>query len=501
MLKSLKTFRRTLAVAGAATLASGAFAFTAFDAKILIERAINSPTMTVKYDGANVALVELRINGESFATRPASTANSKGEANFTVTITDLKDGENEVEVRLYDKTGKVISSQKQVMLTDQSNKGPVYLTGPKQGATVNGPVTIKLGFGQELKNSFVSFFIDGDHKSFTNTPPFEYVWDTQKEANGWHTVEAWVVDESTNTFKTKPVRVFVNNAGGRTERTGLGSGEGVVTKVGAKAGIEEVGGELKSPAGSKTQKAPSEVTGLATPSVPVIKTNVVSTKAVTTNSTKAVTTKTVPSQSSNSTTSVASKTSVSIDLVKKSPASSLEISVAQTRVPASNKTISMGNQDMTPTGLRVAGGSVLSKAPNFAAEAAKKVISVSKGTRFAGVRTFSVLLNGQYVEFDVAPRVDEGVPMTPFRHLIEKAGGVVGFNNGLKVVDASADGKSIWLKVGDANAKINGSSFALELAPYIDHGRTIVPLSFMKDALGVDIQFDPSTGHVLISKK
>ena len=477
MLKSLKTFRRTLAVAGAATLASGAFAFTAFDAKILIERAINSPTMTVKYDGANVALVELRINGESFATRPASTANSKGEANFTVTITDLKDGENEVEVRLYDKTGKVISSQKQVMLTDQSNKGPVYLTGPKQGATVNGPVTIKLGFGQELKNSFVSFFIDGDHKSFTNTPPFEYVWDTQKEANGWHTVEAWVVDESTNTFKTKPVRVFVNNAGGRTERTGLGSGEGVVTKVGAKAGIEEIGGELKSPAGSKTQKSPSEVTGLATPSVPGVKSTVVSTKAVT------------------------PKASVSIDLVKKSPASSLETSVAQARVPASSKTISMGNQDMTPTGLRVAGGSVLSTAPNFAAEAAKKVISVSKGTRLAGVKTFSVLLNGQYVEFDVAPRVDEGVPMTPFRHLIEKAGGVVGFNNGLKVVDASADGKSIWLKVGDANAKINGSSFALELAPYIDHGRTIVPLSFMKDALGVDIQFDPSTGHVLISKK
>ena len=477
MLKSLKTFRRTLAVAGAATLASGAFAFTAFDAKILIERAINSPTMTVKYDGANVALVELRINGESFATRPASTANSKGEANFTVTITDLKDGENEVEVRLYDKTGKVISSQKQVMLTDQSNKGPVYLTGPKQGATVNGPVTIKLGFGQELKNSFVSFFIDGDHKSFTNTPPFEYVWDTQKEANGWHTVEAWVVDESTNTFKTKPVRVFVNNAGGRTERTGLGSGEGVVTKVGAKAGIEEIGGELKSTAGSKTQKSPSEVTGLATPSVSGVKSTVVSTKAVT------------------------PKASVSIDLVKKSPASSLETSVAQARVPASSKTISMGNQDMTPTGLRVAGGSVLSTAPNFAAEAAKKVISVSKGTRLAGVKTFSVLLNGQYVEFDVAPRVDEGVPMTPFRHLIEKAGGVVGFNNGLKVVDASADGKSIWLKVGDANAKINGSSFALELAPYIDHGRTIVPLSFMKDALGVDIQFDPSTGHVLISKK
>jgi hypothetical protein len=112
-----------------------------------------------------------------------------------------------------------------------------------------------------------------------------------------------------------------------------------------------------------------------------------------------------------------------------------------------------------------------------------------------------VLYNGRFVEFDVQPRVDEGIPMTPFRHLIEKSGGMVEWLKSAKEVNASADGQKIWFKVGDANAKVNDQSFKLEMAPYIDRGRTIIPLSFMRDALKVEIDFDPSTGHVLITKK
>lgn len=491
MLKSFTSIRRSLAIAGAAALASGSFAFTAFDAQILIERAVNSPTMTVKYDGANVSLVELRINGESFATRAVSSNDSKGEATFTVTVTDLKDGENEVEVRLYDKTGKVISSQKQTILTDQSNRGPVYLTGPKQGATVNGPVSIKLGFGKEMKNIFVSFFIDGDHKSFTNTPPFEYLWDTQKESNGWHTVEAWVVDESTNTYKTKQVRVFVNNTSGRTVRKGLGTGEPTVAKTPAKANIVEppvAAPTTKVTTTAKATKAGNEAT-LSAPSVP--KTN----KA--TEPTKVANSKVTKTTVASGTTKVATSKVVS----KKTLANIETPSSTVSRVATTNGSTPMSNQDMTPTGLRLAGGSSLIGSKDYALETAKRLLSVGKGTRLHGVKTFSVLLNGQYVEFDVAPRVDEGIPMTPFRHLIEKSGGNVDFIKGAKVVNASADGKKIWLKVGDATAKINGNPFALELAPYIDRGRTIVPLSFMKDALGVEIEFDASTGHVLITKK
>jgi hypothetical protein len=162
----------------------------------------------------------------------------------------------------------------------------------------------------------------------------------------------------------------------------------------------------------------------------------------------------------------------------------------------------MGNQDMTPTGTRVANVKFsATTVPNFAMESAKKALNIERGTRLNGVTSFNVLLNGQYVEFDVQPRVDEGIPMTPFRHLLEKAGGKVEWLKVDKAVNAVTDGKKIWFKVGDSTARINDLPFSLELAPYIDRGRTIVPLSFMKDALDVNIQFDPATGHVLITKK
>lgn len=480
MVNRFTKIKRTMALAGAAALSAGSFAF-AFDAEILIQRALNSPTLTVKYDGANASLVELRINGESFATRAVASKETKGTVEFTVTVTDLKDGDNEVEIRLYDKTGKVLSSQKQNISTDQGNKGPVYITGPKQGETVKGPVEIKIGFGKELKNAFVSFFIDGDHKDIKNTPPYNYVWDTQKESNGWHTVEAWVVDELTNTYKSKQVRVFVNNPGGRTNRTGLGGGEAVVSKGTSIATIEDTNVKIK---GSEMAVAATTApVGVSTPKVSAVKV----TEAKTLPVVKTTVNATAPAAATSKLQPTTTKVSPKID-----------DKVANLKSPVVDGGIPMGNLNMVPTGARVARPYGL---PNFAAEAATKVLSIDKGFRMEGVNTFSVLYNGRFVEFDVQPRVDEGIPMTPFRHLIEKAGGMVEWLKSAKEVNASADGLKIWFKVGDANAKVNDQAFKLEMAPYIDRGRTIVPLTFMRDALKVNIDFDPSTGHVLITKQ
>jgi Copper amine oxidase N-terminal domain len=468
------SIKRTMALAGVAALSAGSFAFM-LDTNIVIERALNSPTLTVKYDGASASLVELRVNGESLATKAVSATANKGEISFTLAVSDLKDGDNDVEIRLYDKTGKVVGTQKQKMVTDQNNKGPVYITGPKQGANVSGITEIKLGFGKELKNVWVSFFVDGDHKDITNTPPYVYAWDTQRESNGWHTVEAWAVDPDSNTYKSKQVRVFVNNPGGRTERHTIEPAEPAKPAPVAKV-------EPKNPA------KPTEV--LAPTKEPVKPPKVVNT---TVNTVKPV----EPS------------------VAKSNIAATVSAKISKLAANTVIKPLAMGNQDMTPTGTRVAGAKPVTtptpkvaskptfgtKVPNYAYEAAGKAVSIETGTRLKGVTSFNVLLNGSYVEFDVQPRVDNGIPMTPFRHLMEKSGGKVKWLNNEKSVSALSDGKDIWFKVGDSTAKINNLPFTLELAPYIDRGRTIVPLSFMKDALDVNIQFDPATGHVLITKK
>ncbi len=147
-----------------------------------------------------------------------------GETNFNVSLSDLKDGDNEVEVRLFDRTGKLVGSDKTNISTDQSNRGPVYLSSPKVGATLVGPAEIKLSFDHPMKNAYASFFVDSNFKSMSNYPPYSYIWDTTRETNGWHEVEAWAIDESSTTFKTKKTRVFIHNpTGSRTERVGVNS--------------------------------------------------------------------------------------------------------------------------------------------------------------------------------------------------------------------------------------------------------------------------------------
>jgi len=472
-------FRRTCMVAGVLAIASiGSAGF--WDASIKIDRPTNSPTLTVKYDGAYAALIELRVNGQSVSTRSLDEAANKGETNFTLTLSDLREGDNEIEIRLFDKTGKLLSTQKSTIATEVADKGPVYLMGVKQGQSVQGAVEVKVGFGREFKSTYVSFFVDNNFKRLSNYPPFDYVWDTSKEANGWHELEAWVVDETTTTFKSKKIRVFVNNPNGRTERQGLGAeytpaGTNGKTTADNAAGVKDT--QVSGSVASNVKLDPTAPkVGAVPPATPV----------------KATTTTVKPNAAVKPVaTKVLDRKPVDLDTAATGAKTRVDAAAGTKPVPVDGA-IAMGNRHMTPTGTRVVSIQPLTTAG---------LIAVTRGQRLSGITTFNVLLNNRFVEFDVAPRVDGGVPMTPFRHLIEKAGGSVDWMNDDKSVAANAEGANVWFKVGDKNAKVNDSLVSLELAPYVDRGRTIVPLSFISDVLKVNIQFDPTTGHVLITNK
>lgn len=105
------------------------------------------------------------------------------------------------------------------------------------------------------------------------------------------------------------------------------------------------------------------------------------------------------------------------------------------------------------------------------------------------------------VRLDVPARVQEGIALSPFRHLYEAAGGKVKWTHEDKTVNANGAARSATVKIGSKTALLNGQKTTLEYAAFIDHGRTIVPLSFISDTLNVNVDVDPKTGHVLITKR
>lgn len=93
------------------------------------------------------------------------------------------------------------------------------------------------------------------------------------------------------------------------------------------------------------------------------------------------------------------------------------------------------------------------------------------------------------------------MPLTPFRHLFEAAGGEVDWDHFNKICAAKGINNEVVIKIGDLYATVNGKTYQLEVASFIEKGRTIVPLSFVSEALNFEISYDRATNHVLILKK
>lgn len=470
-----KAIHRLIALAGLAVLSAMASAFIIDDAKILIDRVLNSPTLTVRYNGAAAATAELRINGISLGTRTLDAAKKSGETNFNLDLATLADGENDVEVRLFDKNGKLVGTQKSTILSDDPDRSPVRLMNPKMGATVMGPLEIKVGFGRELRNSYVSFFVNNQFRSMTNTAPYSYIWDTTREPNGWHELEAWVVDENSSTLKTRKTRVFVNNPSGRTNRreipevpvvptvnpTTVPNVAKPVTSIGS--GLKAAGTVPSTVANTLPTATAPKVSGVPSPNdITVVTSSASGIK---------------PTRVQGGATA-GPKLMVPTVRAPKPVVMTTPKPAIQTPKPKVDIRLTPKTSDVVP---------------------AVSMLPVSKGTKFPSSGKFTISINSTPISFDVAPRVQDGIPLAPIRHLLEHSGGNVEWANDSKTMTAFVEGRTIYVKIGDRIAKINELPVEMEIAPFLERGRTIVPLSFVKDTLDVEIQYDPKTGHVLIT--
>lgn len=437
------------------------------DASILIDRAANNRTLTVRYDGALAALVELRVNGVSVASRKVSDATDSGETEFQLDTAALVSGRNTIEIRLYDAQGKLLGKESSEVAIDRSGTGPVFIASPSSEQTTQGFVEIRVGFRQQLRNVYVSFFVNDEFKVLKNFPPYTYIWDTTTVPNGWHEVQAWVVDDLNATFKTEKIRLYVNNPGGPTRRQAADP----VTPTRQQAASTE-------PAASNKVSAPAVVV------IPRAANN----RAANTLPGVASGPKPIdPATARQANTRTARPGTITI------------IGEPETK-PADN-TGQIAIETVKATGNEQTDSKPADKSPDLVtlANPAKLApVLLTFGTRLPDMEQFDILWEGQKVDFDVQPRVTDGVPLSPFRHLFEASGGKVTWDNLAKTVTGESDSYRVWFRIGDPTANVDGNSVTMEVAPFLERGRSIVPLSFVSEALKLDVQFDPNTGHVLI---
>lgn len=111
----------------------------------------------------------------------------------------------------------------------------------------------------------------------------------------------------------------------------------------------------------------------------------------------------------------------------------------------------------------------------------------------------SVDLNGQPLATAVPPVIRSGSTLVPMRDIFEALGATVVWNNRTQEITAQKDVTRIWLQIGNRSARVGDDQRWLSQAPEIYSGSTLVPLRFVSEALGAEVNWDGSRRLVSIT--
>lgn len=105
----------------------------------------------------------------------------------------------------------------------------------------------------------------------------------------------------------------------------------------------------------------------------------------------------------------------------------------------------------------------------------------------------NIIAYGKTIVSDVAPLIVNNRTLVPIRIVTETLGGTADWNADTKVVTLNIDGKTINMQIGVALEKYG-------VAPIIIDNRTFVPIRFVAEELGADVEWLAKEQTVVITK-
>lgn len=120
------------------------------------------------------------------------------------------------------------------------------------------------------------------------------------------------------------------------------------------------------------------------------------------------------------------------------------------------------------------------------------IITLSVGSKVAH-------LDGQIVTLDTPPVIVSGRTLVPLRPIIEGLGGVITWVPETRSVEVVFNGTTLLLQIGNHSAVVDGKEIILDVPAAIMNGRTMLPVRFVSEHLGADVQWEELTKTVTIT--
>ncbi len=117
-------------------------------------------------------------------------------------------------------------------------------------------------------------------------------------------------------------------------------------------------------------------------------------------------------------------------------------------------------------------------------------VAQAKPTTPSAAKTPIVILDGQQMQFEVPPIVENGRTLVPLRAIFEAMGAQVDWNNATQTVTATRGSTTVVLTIGSTSPTVNGQAWPLDVPAKTVNDRTLAPLRFIGEALGGTVTWD-----------
>jgi len=122
-------------------------------------------------------------------------------------------------------------------------------------------------------------------------------------------------------------------------------------------------------------------------------------------------------------------------------------------------------------------------------------------TNANAAQKITVKVDGKIINFDVEPYIDNGRTMVPIRFISEALGAKVDWNDTYKLVTITLGDMKVEQKIGKTVAIVNGQEVNFDVPAVIKNGRTMVPVRFVSEALEANVEWEATTRTVIITTK
>lgn len=119
------------------------------------------------------------------------------------------------------------------------------------------------------------------------------------------------------------------------------------------------------------------------------------------------------------------------------------------------------------------------------------------------IGSHEIVINDKTSTIDAAPMIQNDRTYVPFRALAEAFKAEVAYDEATQAVTAKLNGVTVVMTIGSATYTVNGVEKTMDVAPFINGSRTMVPVRFAAEAFGIKViptyNPDGSTADILFN--